>query len=63
MTFDAYMIKLIMTVLMYRNLPENVLLELMADKERLTEETEKLKEEHKDLSQRKKENIKKGEKD
>lgn len=61
MTFNAYMIKLIMTVLMYRNIDKNVLMELITERDRMSEENERLRQENMSVKDRVKENIKKGE--
>lgn len=62
-TFNSYMIKLIMTVIMYRNIEQNILMELITEKDRLNQETEELKRENQELGKRIKENVKKGEKE
>ena len=62
-TFNSYMIKMIMTVIMYRNIEQNVLMEMITEKDRLAEESEGLKRENEELTKRVAKNIKEGDKD
>lgn len=59
-TFNSLMIKIIMTKIEYRNVEKNVIMELITEKDKMTEESMKLERENKELGQRLKENIKKG---
>ncbi len=59
--FNVYMVKVIMTVIMYRNIKDNVLMELITEKDRLSGETEGLKKENEELMKKMSKNIKKGE--
>lgn len=60
MTFNSYMIKIIMTKIEYRNVENNVMMELITEKDKMAMENFKLEEENKDLMKRMKNNIKKG---
>ena len=60
MTFNSYMIKIIMTKIEYRNVENNVMVELITEKDKMNAENEKLEAENKDLIKRMQNNIKKG---
>lgn len=63
MTFNSYMIKLIMTVIMYRNIDKNVVMELITEKDRLMGENEELSREKDTLLGKAKNKLKNEEKD
>ena len=62
-TFDSYMIKLTMTVIMYRNLENNVLMELLTEKNKLEAEIAELTEKNKTVGQKAKDRLKNEETD
>lgn len=57
--FNVYMIKVIMTVIMYRNIKENVIMELITEREKYEAEIEKAKQENANVGETIKKNIKK----
>lgn len=59
-TFNSFMIKIIMTKIEYRNVENNVMMELITEKDKMSAENSRLEEENKDLLKRMKNNIKKG---
>lgn len=51
-TFNSYMIKILMITIMYRNIDKNTLIELMTEKEKLENENERLENETANLGQK-----------
>lgn len=60
LTFNAIMIKILMTKIEYRNVDSNVIMELITEKDKMVAENDRLEEENKDITERIKKNIKKG---
>lgn len=60
-TFNSFMIKIIMTKIEYRNVENNVMVELLTEKDKMAIDNERLEAENRDLTKRIKNNIVKGE--